>query len=74
MGKKKKKKKKKKINVSDFGSILPSLYYWPFGGLAFVFGCMSKKQNTIALKWFHRNLGLFEKNRFVATLMTVMDI
>ena len=29
--------------MSDFVLILPSLYYWPFGGSAFDLGCMSEK-------------------------------
>ena len=47
--------------MSAFVLILPLLYYWPFGGSAFVLSWMSEKAKNNASNWFHRKLSLLEK-------------
>ena len=46
-------------HMSDFLLILPLLYYWPFGGSAFVLGCASEKAKNYSVKLLSSKLFFF---------------
>ena len=54
--------------MSDFVLILSLLYYWPFGGSAFVLGCASEKAKNYSVKLVSKKVNLVFKFDFLPLL------